>query len=509
MLRIALLAALSLLALAAPSFAASVSVDGGTLRVQGTPERDNVQLIVLDGGTVAIPGDGTTAGPGCAADAKVRDVKCSGVERVDADLGAGDDDLRAITRPDPRRGGPTPLPTLPMKVQGGPGDDAMEGGDGNDVLDGGPGEDGFNAYAGDDTIVSADGTNDRSADCGAGRDQASMDELAGYRIQEMPTDCERVERHLDVPAGGAPAGPGRVYLFLDDAAGVANDVSVDQRPGSFTLRDGAGLGAYPGCQTLDAQTVRCGDVFRFDFDLAGGDDRLVWRGGTDTITYGFAGDGNDTLILGPGKDFVFGGAGNDVLNGGDGFDELKDDLGADTIVGGGGIDVLEGGDGPDRFDIRDGGAMTTKKGAKAPAWVASFDEYTDCDDGDTMLADPLDATPRCERATTLRDTDAKLPASSLPRIRRVSPPDLDSSNVRVALECPRAVRAGCRGGVAFFVGALRGGEARPFDLRPGGRTVVSVPAERPDGARGATRVVIQASDGAGRTRTISRRVKAT
>jgi Ca2+-binding RTX toxin-like protein len=495
MLRSLVIALTALLVVTSAAAADSASVDGGVLKFSGTPGRDNVQLIVLDGGTVAMSSE-TTAGTGCAAQKKTNDVQCTGVQRIEVDLGDENDDFHVIGKPVPSRPGPTPNPTMPVTVRGGAGNDSLAGGDGNDTLDGGPGEDLINAYGGDDTLYSADGMNDSTADCGDGRDQAIMDERAGYRIQEEPRECERVERHVNLAAGATPTAPGRVYLYLEDRAGVANDISVTETRGTFTLRDGAGLGAYPGCGTLDAQTVRCGPVFRFDFDLGAGDDRMGWRGGVSTITQGFAGDGNDTLILGPGKDFVYGGDGNDTLNGGPGFDTLKDDEGADTIVGGGGFDILEGGAGPDRFDLRDGGAMALRKGAKAETWEASFDEPTDCDAGDKLLVDPLDPLTRCEQAISVADTDAKLPASAMPKITRIAAPDLVVENARVALACPRAA---CRGGVASFAGKRRVA-FKSFALRAGAKTVVSIPAD------GAKRIVVQASDGSGRTRSVSRRL---
>ncbi|NQZ00164.1 MAG: hypothetical protein HRT45_05785 [Bdellovibrionales bacterium] len=98
------------------------------------------------------------------------------------------------------------------------------------------------------------------------------------------------------------------------------------------------------------------------FNGTPGKDKILGKGGNDTINGGQDGDhlegneGNDTLngdmgedvlLGGPGDDIVRGGRHNDFVGGGEGDDRLFGEHGNDYLRGGAGNDFLAGGDGRD------------------------------------------------------------------------------------------------------------------------------------------------------------------
>ena len=87
---------------------------------------------------------------------------------------------------------------VPVREDGGPGDDVLLGRYGNDRLTGGPGRDRISGNSGNDTIRARDGERD-SIRCGDGRDRVSAD-----RIDRVAHDCERVSRR-SAAAASAPA----------------------------------------------------------------------------------------------------------------------------------------------------------------------------------------------------------------------------------------------------------------------------------------------------------------
>lgn len=128
-------------------------------------------------------------------------------------------------------------------------------------------------------------------------------------------------------------------LGFQAAPGERNAVTVERRELAWTFRDTAApLTAGRGCQSLDAQTVRCdtAGVDDHQLELGDGDDVAVMGEGAYGTVAG--GEGHDRLA----GSLLFGGAGDDVLGGTAGSDTLEGGDGNDTLYGGQGDDWLTG-----------------------------------------------------------------------------------------------------------------------------------------------------------------------
>ena len=169
----------------------------------------------------------------------------------------------------------------------------------------------------------------------------------------------------------SPSEPALVFVA---AAGERNQIVVvrdaTSAPASVLLRDtGAPVLAGPGCDAVDARTVRCRVDAVVVVEAGDGDDSVTVpsdprydRGiayvsggaGADTLTGAgtlSGGPGDDRLTGSPSaRDVLTGGTGNDVLRGLGGDDRLVGD--GDDIVKaspdpGGGDDLIDGGEGRD------------------------------------------------------------------------------------------------------------------------------------------------------------------
>lgn len=149
-----------------------------------------------------------------------------------------------------------------------------------------------------------------------------------------------------------------VYALMVTAGpGEANRLSVLGDPDGFTVDDaGPPLSAGPGCETVNANEVRCPTP-----QLAAQTSVFVDGGnGDDQIVLGDLLDGTTTEVhAGTGNDLVFGGDGSDLLLGEGGRDGIAAGPGADRLDGGAGDDVLQGGAGLDRVSYESREAPVT------------------------------------------------------------------------------------------------------------------------------------------------------
>jgi hypothetical protein len=223
---VALVPTVIVLVSAAPSFAATASVEGGLLRVLAAPGEAN-QLTISAAAPPADPAAPTPAdpaapapagsftlfdagaplipGPGCTqSDIGVTCVT-AGPPAIDVDVADLDDSVTIVG-------------SVGARVNGGDGDDRLTGGDGPDSLLAGTGADFADGGAGNDVIEVRDRLSD-SAWCGTGRDTVSAEVL-----DFLDMACERVDygragavgRLLTRTGGGrfVPI-PGQTWALVD------------------------------------------------------------------------------------------------------------------------------------------------------------------------------------------------------------------------------------------------------------------------------------------------------
>lgn len=235
---------------------------------------------------------------------------------------------------------------LPVRIDGGEGNDLILGTLGDDEIWGGPGRDKIVSYHGDDTVFGGDGNDliltgpgddfvlagngndfvnsglgDDTVDGGSGRDVIYAN--AGDDVVDGGDSADRIF-----------GGPGDDLLF----GGRGSD-SITGNLGDDLIRGGRGNDELRGVQGND--NLRGGR----------GHDRLIGGDGDDWL-HGDQGDdqifgqlGDDTLLGGNGNDFVKGGFGDDLLFGDGGNDRILGNAGDDRLFGGGGTDDLDGGAG--------------------------------------------------------------------------------------------------------------------------------------------------------------------
>jgi len=408
---------------------------GGTDKLQGGPEADTIDV-------------------GAGVDRNENDLSVTARELAEggpsvdvADGGAGDDTLTQTLREgDPAQGGALYL--------GGLGDDTIRtngrdftenrfisednivrAGPGNDTVTGSLGADDLQGEDGDDVLTGSSGDDDLAAGRGADRlDAGRGDDRLLDGVGFLSTAA------APTAADGADTFSGSIGRDVLVYSG-SRTARLEVTPNDQTANDGA---VGEGDQILGIEDTTLAQGNDFFFGLASLDDNFV-----DVVT---AGAGNDTVLTGDG---------NDRLNGG---------TGRDTLRGGSDDDVLF---------TRDG---------EPEAVIA-------CDSGlrDEAFIDLTDPDPTgcelIERRPVLEEPNAELPGPRTLRRR--------GGRVQVAVRCPRAAKAGCRGTVS-----LRGARAT-YRLRRGARTTVALRA-----APGAgTLVARQAGKKGPKTTTVRVRVR--
>jgi hypothetical protein len=201
-----LLGALLALVLAPGAHAGTFSVAGSTL-VYTAGDGDIDQISGFDTGTsyrfTRFGGASIGPGPGCTVSPDNQTVDCdkTGVGLVV--LALGDlDDVAVVSA----------NVTVPVR---------FDGGDGNDGLFGGGGTDTFLGGAGNDNVVSRDGKGE-SVDCGAGQDTAISDDA------DTRTSCEEIEGDADGDGVRRPADCDDTNPGIRPGAADTPDDRIDQ-----------------------------------------------------------------------------------------------------------------------------------------------------------------------------------------------------------------------------------------------------------------------------------------
>lgn len=210
----------------------------------------------------------------------------------------------------------TPQVTVPVSIDGGPGNDELIGNAAAQILDGGPGDDTVDGNEGDDTLRGGDGNDTVEGgagsdhiDAGAGDDLVSGDGSEGQwpdvidggpGTDRIATDFQ--DRSQDIDA----QPPVNVTLggdADDGRPGEGDDVRNVERvlvniPGTYVGTDAPeDIEVH---QVLGSVTISGG----------GGDDTLVGPDGADHID---GGPGDDTIDAGYGDDTIVGGPGRDTI----------------------------------------------------------------------------------------------------------------------------------------------------------------------------------------------------
>jgi hypothetical protein len=192
--------------LAAPAATAGTfSVAGSTLVYEGDAGVD--QISGFDTGTsirfTRFGGAALGGAPPCDVSPDQQTVDCpkAGIGLVVLALG-GDDDVAAVSS----------NVSIPVR---------FDGGDGNDGLFGGGGTDAFLGGAGNDNVVSRDGRGEQ-VDCGAGLDTAISDDA------DTRTSCEEIEGDADGDGVRRPADCDDTNPAIRPGASDVPDDRIDQ-----------------------------------------------------------------------------------------------------------------------------------------------------------------------------------------------------------------------------------------------------------------------------------------
>ncbi len=425
--------ALSLATAATPATAATLEQSGGTLVYNAAPgELNSVIVNGYTGNRLRVNDDSAdlTSIPGACERIDGRSVACPMPSALTVELGDGVDHFSTFTG----------VPSIPIVVRGGDGDDELIGHTSplGETFEGGPGNDIVRGVAGDDTLRGGPGNDIVHGDAGNdSRHGDDGDDLLKPDNGETPGN--------DVVDGGP--GFDEVDDWIESAARV-------YRPVSITLDAGADDGR-PG-ETDDVRGVERSTMkVSGRFVLSEGPDDWHFMSNTDggpsTI---LAGGGNDRIVGEDHEETIDGGAGDDVLEGG---------KRADTITGGPGRDSIFG-------DETDTGCTW------APEYCLVFGNDTiqardgerddiNCGPGtDKAVVDAIDVHAGCEEVDT---GEVKPGGPGDPNQPPVDPP----ADQRVSLVITKLrLGAALRRGIAVRAENVKTKQVK-FVLRSGGRVV--------------------------------------
>ena len=334
---------------------ALAEVDGDTLNIRGMESRDVIYFYAVSGQSqFRVTANGEDLGT----------YSNSVINQVVVNGNGGNDHIDNNNRS-----------IVPMRIDGGAGNDTIRGGRGNDILSGGEGVDVITGRDGDDEING-----------GAGNDR-----LYGYDGDDTingDAGDDLVYGHDGDDEINGGDGDDRLY-------GQDDDDTINGEAGNDRIYGSNGDDVLKG---------------------ALGNDRIWGGNDNDTIEGNWGHDelrgenGDDTIRGGDGDDYLHGGAHNDTLFGEAGVDELWGG-GHDDILSGGTddeVDTLWGNGGTDEFfavrddNVRDQSSLETSEDPVAGQTQATQDiAATELDDN--QFDDFLDSLPAVAAFEVLGD----------------------------------------------------------------------------------------------------------
>lgn len=449
--RTLLLAALA--ALAAPAVAhadATATRAGGVVTVTGTDAGESVTALE-DVGTVVLTG---AVAPGTGCTPGTNEVRCgAGATRVRMLLGDGDDSAAGRrlfvfclfgSCPPPRQS-----LSIPLEVDGGPGDDTILDGNGNDQLGGGPGRDTFLPVAGGDDISGGEGI-----------------DIVNYALSATGVNVT-----LDDATDDGPTGDDNVHSDVEDITGTASNDTLVGDADANQLAGGDGSDKLVG---------------------GGGFDALYGEGGVDNLQ---AQDGNPERVdCGGDNDFATVDT-LDHVSGCESIDAsaaLQADLDHDGFAVPADCDDHDPAVRPGALDWPDNGLDENCDGADATIRDRDHDGVlapADCNDADPavrpgapeVFGDTVDqnCNGRADPLQTIESTvqGAFQTGTRTTRVRRLRVARIEGGTI-VRVECPRThKRRACRRAVTTVAVAR---DTRHLDLRKrlGLRTIRPRPGTR-------------------------------
>ena len=361
--------------------APAIGLKGGTLLAKGTAGNDRLALRLRAGDPSKIEVD---VGDNGSADLIVARNK---VNRIRVNGGRGNDQIRI----DDANGAFTT--TVPTRIDGQGGDDAIRGGrgaerlngdGGSDTIDGNGGDDRADLGAGEDRFVWDPGDGSDRVEGRRGNDTLTFNgsganenfRLSGNGARARLTrDVANITMDVDgIEQVDLAPGAGRDALTVEDLAGtrvrtVNNDLATDGAPDTTIVNAADGDDAITVTGAAGRATVAGGPrTLNLRGAEAGADALTVsGRGGKDRIDASGLGAGVLKLTEdgGTGDDTLLGSRGDDVQLGGDGNDATDGNQGNDTALMGAGDDrfTWDPGDGSDVVEGQDGRDAMTFNGA--------------------------------------------------------------------------------------------------------------------------------------------------
>jgi Ca2+-binding RTX toxin-like protein len=301
--------------------AATAKVRNGTLTYSAAAGEANVLSVKFASGAFVLSDSGAliTPGTGCAARAPAHLVTCRDVDRIEAALGDGADELNVDA-------------SVPLGVTavGGAGDDVLRGGPQADTLSGGPGADRLDGAAGPDVLRGGDDLDTA--------DYSTRTQAVAVALDAVAGDGEAGEGDLvDSTTENVTGGAGPDVLAGDTHAhrllGGGGDDTLQGMRGADVLDGGGGVNSASYRERTDRVVASLDDVVN---DGAPGEQDVLSR--------------VQNLVGGAGPDTLTGSANANRLDGGPGADRLDALGGPDVVRGGIGDDVVLLGTGNDTFD---------------------------------------------------------------------------------------------------------------------------------------------------------------